>query len=327
MTTVEVTIHASQFPGAVRNELLHSLRARQVNHKFHYDSVKQAQRWVAVHKAFSPAATDEDCARTYDAAFAGVISRIPARTVHVVGLGCGSGAKDARLLGMLRRARKQVAYTPLDTSVPLVMTAREAALEFVRPEDCRPMVCDLAAAEDLPALLDARIRPADTRLITFFGMIPNFEPNAILPRLSGLLRREDHMLFSANLAPGQDYDAGVTRILAQYDNDPTRDWLMTFLLDLGVEKTDGQLRFVIEGDPGGGAFKRVAAYFHFSRARRLEVDENAFEFRPADTIRLFFSYRHDPDRMSALLSPNGISVMGRWISKSEEEGVFLCGHG
>src|SRR5438045_2612373 len=32
-----VTIHASQFPEAVRRDLLESLRARQVNHKFHYD--------------------------------------------------------------------------------------------------------------------------------------------------------------------------------------------------------------------------------------------------------------------------------------------------
>jgi len=42
-----VTIHASQFPQAVRRDLLESLRARQVNHKFHYDSVKQTQKWLA----------------------------------------------------------------------------------------------------------------------------------------------------------------------------------------------------------------------------------------------------------------------------------------
>ena len=34
-TIANVAIHASQFPDAVRRDLLESLRTRQVNHKFH----------------------------------------------------------------------------------------------------------------------------------------------------------------------------------------------------------------------------------------------------------------------------------------------------
>jgi len=82
-------------------------------------------------------------------------------------------------------------------------------------------------------------------LITFFGMIPNFEPQLILPRLAALVRPADHLLFSANLAPGSDYAAGVRQVLPLYDNALTRDWLMTFLTDLGVERDDGELRFSI----------------------------------------------------------------------------------
>ena len=66
-------------------------------------------------------------------------------------------------------------------------------------------------------------------------MIPNFEPQVILPKLASLVRPADFLLFSANLAPGKNYAAGMKKILPQYDNAPTRDWLMTFLLDLGVE--------------------------------------------------------------------------------------------
>ena len=46
-------------------------------------------------------------------------------------------------------------------------------------------------------------------MITFFGMIPNFEPQDILPKLAKLIRRQDTLLFSANLAPGADYAVGV----------------------------------------------------------------------------------------------------------------------
>ena len=40
-------------------------------------------------------------------------------------------------------------------------------------------------------------------------MIPNFEPQIILPKLATLVRPKDFLLFSANLAPGKNYAAGV----------------------------------------------------------------------------------------------------------------------
>ncbi len=51
-SVAHVTIHPSQFPDAVRRDLLASLRDRQVNHKFHYDSIKQTQKWLAIHQAY-----------------------------------------------------------------------------------------------------------------------------------------------------------------------------------------------------------------------------------------------------------------------------------
>ena len=58
-----VVIHASQFPENVRRDLLASLRTRKINHKFHYDSVKQTQKWLALHQIYSPSRNDENCAR------------------------------------------------------------------------------------------------------------------------------------------------------------------------------------------------------------------------------------------------------------------------
>jgi len=69
-TTANVTIHRSQFPEAVRRDLLESLRARRVNHKFHYDSVKQTQKWLALHQIYSPTRNDADCLAAYEQGFA-----------------------------------------------------------------------------------------------------------------------------------------------------------------------------------------------------------------------------------------------------------------
>jgi hypothetical protein len=132
------------------------------------------------------------------------------------------------------------------------------------------------------------------------------------------------LLFSANLAPGADYLAGIERILPLYDNALTRDWLLTFLFDLGVERTDGELLFTIEDDPAGSGLKRIAANFHFARPREIQVDGEPFSFQAGESIRLFFSYRHTPEKIRVLLATHGLTDLDQWITKSGEEGVFLC---
>jgi len=322
-SVAQVAIHHSQFPANVRNDLLASLRARRVNHKFHYDSVKQTQKWLALHEAYSPARTDANCAATYDAGFAAAVGRIAAPVVRVIGLGCGGGQKDARLLQLLLDSGKQVAYTPSDVSMAMVLVARAAALAIVAEGDCHPLVCDLATAEDLALVLDQQPKAGMARLITFFGMIPNFEPQLILPRLAALVRPDDHLLFSANLAPGADYEAGVRQVLPLYNNALTRDWLMTFLLDLGVAREDGEMFFNIETVAADG-LKRITADFEFHRNCELQVEGERFTYAHGDKMRLFFSYRHTTDRVRSMLAQYQLSVSDEWITGSEEEGVFLC---
>ena len=334
-SAVNVVIHASQFPEKVRRDLLESLRARRVNHKFHYDNVRQTQKWLALHQAYSPTRNDADCAAIYDRGFAAAAVRVKSKAVHVIGLGCGGGQKDTRLLKLLKKAGRENFYTPCDVSTAMVLTARRTALAVVPEKNCFSLVCDLATADDLRDVLEEvgpRCRAASddpqvvptvpTRLVTFFGMIPNFEPQIILPKLASLVRPKDFLLFSANLAPGADYAAGMKKVLPQYDNPLTRDWLMTFLLDIGVERGDGELSFEIEDDRAND-LKRIVAGFRFTRARRIEVDGERFDFHAGEIVRLFFSYRYTPERVRKVLARYGLDVCDQWTTKPEEEGVFL----
>ncbi len=331
----QVTIHPSQFPEAVRRKLLNSLRTRRMNHKFHYDSVKQVQKWLAVHQAYSPWCNDRDCRAVYQRAFKETVARIRARVVHVIGLGCGTGQKDIRLIKLLRANGKTVFYVPCDSSVPMVLAAYSAAIAAAPAVHCRPVVCDLATADDLADLLGNVFasrcagptnRPSrcehPMRLITFFGMLPNFEPLDALRRLASLVRPGDVLLLSANFLPGPATSAAPKNVLRQYDNALTRDWLMTFLLDLGVDNKDGALRFGVE--PGQLGVTRIVAKFQFNRKRALKVGRTTFGFEPPDTIQLFFSYRYTPDQLEQLLARHGFAVTGRWITRSGEEGVFRC---
>jgi L-histidine N-alpha-methyltransferase len=334
-----VFIHRSQYPEAVRAELIRSFKSRAINHKFHYDSYKQAQKWLAVHEAHSPARTDQGCLTMYDTAFDDVATKVGDLRVRVVGLGCGGGQKDARLLQLLRAVGTRVAYVPCDVSLPLVLTARTTTSRLMPASAIEPVVCDLAQAGDLSELLTmlahrtAKIRnPADgksagreRRLVTFFGMIPNFEPDQILPVLASMLRRGDWLLMSANLVPDGS-ERAMRRILPQYDNERTRDWLMTLLYDVGVEPTDGRLDFTIEQKRGVIPLRRFVARFHFSRRREVGLAETTIEFKRGDVLRLFFSCRYTVDAVTEWLQRGGLEVVQTWVAPSQEEGVFLARH-
>jgi L-histidine Nalpha-methyltransferase len=317
-----VAVHPSLFPENVQRDLLETLRNRRIDPKFHYTSYKQSQKWLVLHESFSPSRTDADCAAIYDSGFLAAAAAAGSARVRLIGLGCGGGQKDARLLSLLAGQGRELSYTPCDISLALVLTSSRAAQTAVPEIPCHPLVCDLAGAVDLPGVFEGHDVAGEVRLITFFGMIPNFEPEVIMPRLAALVRPGDLLLFSANLAPGADYAAGVQLVLPGYDNTPTRDWLLTFLNDLAVEPHDGSMQFSIEDSKS--ALKRIVADFRFSKRRILNVHGERFEFRKGDEVRLFFSYRYTPGRVASLLSEYKLSILGQWIIQSGEEGVFLC---
>lgn len=313
---IHVAIHPSQFPDLVRADLIESLRRREIKHKFHYDSYKQAQKWLAVHDTHSPARTDAQTGAIYNEAFSYVASHLRDANAQVIGLGCGGGQKDTELLRELSSRRHKSIYTAVDVSLPLVITARQRATGV--GADTRGVVCDLEAADDIgDELCECSV---GQRIITFFGLIPNSEPGVILPRLARLIGRGDRLLVSANLAPGDDYRAGVERVLPQYDNALTADWLFTFLSDFGMERRDGEMKFHIEEHEG---LLRMRADFRFSTARSVRVDNETFAFKSGESVRLFYSYRYTPDRLKAEFAKYNLRITKDWISASGEEGVFL----
>jgi L-histidine Nalpha-methyltransferase len=319
-----ITIHSSQFPGQVRRDLVDSLRLRQISPKFHYDSIKQSQKWLALHRAFSPAWVDPAGRAVYDRAFAATAAMITGTSVRVIGLGCGGGQKEAGLLHALQKPGRHLIYQPVDVSVAMVLTARQAALPFVSENECFPVVGDLTAITDWSTIGFSSDTSPAPRVLTFFGMLPNLEPSLAFPRLGQLTRPGDLLLVSANLAPGNDYAAGVRTILPQYDNALTRDWLLTFLLDLGFDRADGEVKFSIEPAPGDATLRRVTACFQVVRKCRIDLGDDRFEFSSGDNIRLFYSYRYTPDRVAGCLAHQGLTVLDQWITPSGEEGVFLA---
>lgn len=317
---VPVSVHSSQYPDRLQVELLESFRTRKINHKFHYETRGQAQRWLAVHERYSPSRNDEASQSAYEEIFDTTAKYIETPACHIISLGCGGGTKDMMLIKRLRRLGKMLVYTACDASLPLVLTAQQKALEVLDPRNVHDLVADFVKAEDLQRIFITQTTGNSTRIINFLGMIPNFEPDEILPRLSSLLRPQDIMVFSANLAPGDDYRSGIEKVLPQYDNPETRAWLMTVLTDHGIEATDGELNFAIEGTD----FLRIVATFNFTKARSIRIDGEKFEYQSGDSIRVFFSYRHTPATIRKWLAKETIEVIEERLTHEGEEGIFIC---
>ncbi|MSR66120.1 MAG: hypothetical protein EXS24_01945 [Pedosphaera sp.] len=326
--SVSVLIHSSQFPAEVEVSLRASLRSREMNHKFHYDTPRKSLQWLRLHEVFSPARTDPDCARIYEEVFTDCGARFAgADQVEVLSLGCGGGQKDAQLLRNLMASTPaaRLRYVPVDVSAGLTLIARSAAIEAGVDQSCiAPMCIDLAESSNWESALCPVLSNAKKRIICFFGMLPNFVSKAVLPQLAGILRSGDFLLVSANLAPGLDYHAGVTRILPLYDNVPTRDWLWSVLTDLGVKPSEGEMRFSIVQCPKGDDLLRIESNVIFNEHCQIEYGGEKFEFAPGQFIRLLFSYRHTPDKLEAMLASHHISTRGRRVNKNGDEGVFLC---
>lgn len=297
-----------------------------MNHKFHYDTPNQALRWLRVHEAFSPARQDLSCQAAYDLGALAATQLLGRGYIDVVSLGCGGGQKELGLLRAMRTLHpaRRVRYVPTDVSVSLTLVAREAALAAgIAPADCGPLVLDLARAQDWGEALQSVLTSGAQRVVTFFGMLPNFSPAEALPRLAGLLEPKDVLLVSANLAPGNNYAAGVHRILPSYENSLTAEWLFSVLADIGVAQEDGRMEFRVARCPEGSGLLRVEVDFVFRRACVLHYGGRKWRCNRGERFGLFFSYRHTPARVKELFARQGLLVRKQWLNAAGDEGVFL----
>ena len=322
----EVCVNDSQSPEKDKKDWLECLRSRTMGHKFLYESSRQAARWLEVHRSFSPARTDQAVLQMYATGFSKVAEGWRGSLVQLIGLGCGGGHKEVQLALALESRRHKVRFIAADASLPLVLSARHRfAAVMANPAQhiVAGWVVDIAEA-DLAGSLEDLAGPGK-RLITFFGMIPNFEPHIIFPRLTPLLREGDQLLLSANLAPGPDYRAGVERILPLYDNSPTRRWLIGPLEAVGLSDEDARLDFSLVSPPQHCDLIRVQADLTFSRQVAIESEGQVFEYDQGQLFQLFYSYRYTPGNLAETAGHYGLRIEKSWVAPSGEEGLFLMG--
>jgi L-histidine Nalpha-methyltransferase len=320
----KVYVHPSQFPNKIYQDYLDCFSVGKINHKFHYDTVKQSQKWLKIHEYYSPARTNDDCINAYAVCFQKTAEFLDINTnIQVIGLGCGGGAKDHLLVSYLLNTEREIIYYPIDVSLSLALISGQKIRESYPQVSIQPIVCDLPCADDLILHLHDQ-GEGHRKIITFFGMIPNFTPDEILPILSNFLQPGDILLMSANLAPGDDYLTGINKVLPQYDNELTKDWLMTVLVDAGINPDHGTIKFSLKDDPNHQELTRINAQFEVETNIDLKLDDQIMHWKNGDQIQLFFSYRYTTAKLQNILKQYDIIILDYWEGANQEEGVYFC---
>lgn len=290
----------------------------------HYVSAHQSELWRAVHEAHSPTSADKVTHSPLAPFFAfrerGFDVPIPIMA-HQIALGCGGSYKDLDLTRhLVAHDLAPSRFTPQDVSSSLALLSAQSARSLdCLPKDfpIQPVVGDLFAMSDFGAWLDEQDREAP-RIITAFGLLPNFEPTIFLPWLKQLLRPQDVLLLSANLAPVADKDdhpdkrepyiTAVKQILPQYENDETRSWLLRVLHDWGWDDEVDLESYKMRPVQRGGLLCCEASVVWKGSGERLQ---------------LFRSYRYTPKRLKELLKVHDFQLGPSQIAGSREEGVWL----
>ena len=294
-------VHEGQTTEALEAELAASLEYGFVPPKFLYTSARQSELWLELHQQCAPTA---DLGAPYLAA----APHLPKEIRSLVSLGCGGGEKEVSILDALNR---DIEFIPTDVSEPLAQTAAQLAQKNNIPTGT-PLIFDLAAANNAAQFLQPHA--GQPRLFTFFGIIPNFPPTLILPKVRSLMENNDHLLASANLAPN-----GMEPILEQYDNTPTRRWLEQFLTE--HEISGGILRINIRRQDH---IKWFQADYIFEADTQVSIGGRLIQFASGTALQLFVSHRYTPHSATKVFAEHGLCISQTFLSENQEEGVFLC---
>ena len=263
-----------------------------------YSHPSLGRLWKKVHLSCSPFLHRAELQRLHCLPSTRIRKHFGRQSYSLLALGCADGTKESLLL---KKLPKPTSLLALDTNLSL---ARRAALRLPAFHKSARRG-DLTSSLSLQFLL-SQLRPHPT-LITLFGVLPNLNPLPLLRSIRRLMKKDDLLLFSANLAPGQSSHTGALRILPQYDNRPTRNWLEAAILRYRPKLPKGHLEFGVFPDPKQKTLARIEARWMSNQL----------------PIVVFSSRRPTHFQVESWIQASGLRRLKRWIEPRGEEGVWL----
>lgn len=320
MCSLAIDFHPSTREESLQQEAIASLQANRIDPKFLYVTPRQSEAWRQVFLRHSPIHGNPEFSRIYREAFTKVAARIGNIHVLLVGLGCGTGQKEHELASILRAKDTNVLFAAVDVSQDLVRESAQKLNEAGAEHRCS-LVSDLTQADFIRDWLD-RLDDKRPRLLTFFGVAPNFAPSAMTRLMRTLLRPGDLLFASAHLVPAEnagELPAAMASILPQYRNPETLAWLTAALKAWELEE------LVSEPEMNVSELEGIAAFLGTVRWKSdlpFERWGHHFTPRPADSLQLFFSLRYTIALFEDILRRDGLQAELLSITACRQEAIW-----
>ena len=319
---VEIDSHPSVESRALDENAIQSLRTNRIEPKFLYLTSTQAEWWRQVFLRHSPIHGNPEFSRIYEEAFAKTADQLRARKIFLAGLGCGTGLKERELFSSLRTRDIDAQFAAIDVSRDLVIESVQRLVQAGATHH-RSLVCDLAEVKFLGDWLGAATGDL-SRVITFFGLFPNFAPSAIMKLFRAVLRPSDVLLASAHLAPlrnenRDEIPAAMKTVLPQYDNPETLAWLAAALESWNLQELVQPPEMKI------GEIEGIPAFIAESRWKSNEPFERwGHRFSPdrENPLTLFHSLRYTPVLFESLLRREGFQIELLSTTSCREEAIW-----
>lgn len=263
-----------------------------------YSHPSLGRLWKKVHLSCSPFLHRTELQRLYHLPSTRIRKHFGRRSYSLLALGCADGTKESLLL---KKIPKPTSLLALDTNLSLARRAARRLPAFHKSA----RRADLTSSLSLQ-FLSSRPNPYPT-LITLFGVLPNLNPLPLLRSIRRLMKKDDLLLFSANLAPGHSTHTGALRILPQYDNRPTRNWLEAAILRYRPKLPKGYLEFGVFPDPKQKTLARIEARW----------------ISPRKIHTVFSSRRPTSSQVEAWIRTAHFRKIARYLDSHGEEGLWL----
>ena len=263
-----------------------------------YSHPSLGRLWKKLHLSCSPFLHRTEIQRLYCLPSARIRKHFGRRSYSLLALGCADGSKESLLL---KKLPKPTSLLALDTNLSLARRAARRLPAFQKSAQRADLTSSLSLQ-----VLSSRLSPHPI-LITLFGVLPNLNPLPLLRSIRRFMRKDDLLLFSANLAPGQSSHTGALRILPQYDNRPTRNWLEAAILRYRPKLPKGHLEFGVFPDPKQKTLARIEARWMSNHL----------------PIIVFSSRRPTRLQVESWIQSSEFRRLKRWIEPRGEEGVWL----
>ena len=198
-------------------------------------------------------------------------------------------------------------YFPVDASQSMLELASAGAED----EDIETVgiKADISSPMHLVYAADAAEPP---RLFVFSGNpMGSFDPLAEIRSVAQCLKPADRLLVD-----GEIFDPELT--LARRDNAAVRRFISALLAGVGIQESDGEIRFNLKNDSRHDGLHLVTRHFRAGRDLSATVASQEISLQRGERIGLNFQYAYTaasiplaPDRTRWPRNRAGVSVLGR----------------